>query len=341
MGTVADSTVRQLGDLARTPLAPGAQGAAVLDVAGRLLPHDGYALIGLDPLTGLRTFLLSRNGVGTARDLAQHEFRRPDVNLYSDLARSQLPVGVTNATDTLGARSARMRLLLEPAGYTSELRLVLRVGCHVWGILWLVRSDAHRPFNQADAGRAFELAHALSTVVRRFTVRPADPIAALDAATAVLDVDDSMTMATAGFPAWLADLIPGGANDVTETDVLRILFDASNAVRTSGQPVRSCLRTSSGRWANLTAEPLDGAPGSVVLTLAQATPSQVLPAFACWNGLTAREQAALQLVISGESTKGVARRLGISRYTAEDHLRAVYLKTGCPGREALMGALAG
>jgi DNA-binding CsgD family transcriptional regulator len=49
----------------------------------------------------------------------------------------------------------------------------------------------------------------------------------------------------------------------------------------------------------------------------------------------------VELVIAGESNKAIARRMGISRYTAEDHLRSVYLKTGCQGREPLLAALIG
>jgi HD-GYP domain-containing protein (c-di-GMP phosphodiesterase class II) len=51
-------------------------------------------------------------------------------------------------------------------------------------------------------------------------------------------------------------------------------------------------------------------------------------------GLTAREVEVLRLVAIGESNKQIARRLGISRRTAESHVHNLYTKIGVSSRAA-------
>ena len=48
--------------------------------------------------------------------------------------------------------------------------------------------------------------------------------------------------------------------------------------------------------------------------------------------LTKRETDVLKLVASGASTPDAAEQLGISKYTAEDHLKQIYRKLGISSR---------
>ncbi|HET6988703.1 MAG TPA: helix-turn-helix transcriptional regulator, partial [Kribbella sp.] len=63
---------------------------------------------------------------------------------------------------------------------------------------------------------------------------------------------------------------------------------------------------------------------------------QVLPAFSTWCGLSRRETEVLALVGAGLAAKQIARRLGLSVLTVNDHLRSTYRKTGVTGRDELL-----
>jgi DNA-binding NarL/FixJ family response regulator len=57
------------------------------------------------------------------------------------------------------------------------------------------------------------------------------------------------------------------------------------------------------------------------------------------NSLTNREIDVLKLVAAGASTPGVAEKLGISKYTVEDHLKQIYRKLNISSRaEAALAA---
>ena len=84
-----------LDDQALHP-APGDEFAEiVMATVGGAVPHDGYCLLGLDPTSGLRSFLFSRNGLdGVADRLTYNENVESDVNRYADLALAEVPVGI-------------------------------------------------------------------------------------------------------------------------------------------------------------------------------------------------------------------------------------------------------
>ena len=76
-------------------------------------------------------------------------------------------------------------------------------------------------------------------------------------------------------------------------------------------------------------------PIAVVVELApaQATAPLLLSAY----GLTAREADVARLVLRGLSTTAIADSLHISANTVQDHLKAVFDKTGVHSRRDLVG----
>ena len=56
-------------------------------------------------------------------------------------------------------------------------------------------------------------------------------------------------------------------------------------------------------------------------------------------GLTSRERHVAELVLRGHSTKEAAAELGIAAYTFQDHLKAIFAKTGTGTRAQLQWAL--
>ena len=315
-------------------------------VVQRLVPFDGYCLIGIDPKSGLRTFMYGRDSLdGVATRLAHNETHERDVNRYADLAVATRPVGVLSrgTADTPARWSPRLHEILRPAGFGSELRLVLRDAKQAWGALVLFRETAARVFGEREEHAAAELSAPLASAVRRHPMRHVSvSVDTLPAGLVLLDPQNRVHSMTPAAGAWLDDLRAGGTDEMTQDDITRIVFDAADAARR--QPTESTVychtRTTSGRWLELRASRIDVAPTDVAVTLHSANTRSLVPTASARWGLTAREAAVLSNVVEGRGAKQIARTLGTSPATVNTHLKAMYRKADVAGRQELLASLA-
>jgi DNA-binding CsgD family transcriptional regulator len=95
------------------------------------------------------------------------------------------------------------------------------------------------------------------------------------------------------------------------------------------------MRTVDGRWFELDASALQDAPGSVALVIQPAALESIRDALLRALGLSARERQIALLSLQGQAAKEIARDLRISPWTVQDHLKAVYAKTGVNSRADL------
>jgi DNA-binding CsgD family transcriptional regulator len=102
----------------------------------------------------------------------------------------------------------------------------------------------------------------------------------------------------------------------------------------------STVKTPAGTWLVLHGGVL-GAPGpaQVAVFIQRAHPTLVAPLLLKAHGLTPREQEVTQLMLRGATTAQAARRLGISPHTVNDHLKAIFEKTGARTRGELSATL--
>ena len=77
----------------------------------------------------------------------------------------------------------------------------------------------------------------------------------------------------------------------------------------------------------------------VAVLLEQAQAPESAPLIADAYGLTDRERRVTELVAQGLSTTDIGRRLHLSAYTVQDHLKSIFDKTGTGSRGELVARL--
>jgi DNA-binding CsgD family transcriptional regulator len=254
-------------------------------------------------------------------------------------------VTLNDATGGDLSRSTRWRECMQPYGVGDELMCVCRDRHGCWGSVELMRDRADAPFDDAATQLLHELAPTLATLVRRGLTRDAragDPKRrALPPATLILDADLRPASWTPAFDAWLVEL--GGGPAMLPPAVYelgaRVLTPAGDAV---GLPPSVRVRTPTGKWATIEGAPLEGADrGRVAITIRAASPDEIFDLLARTYDLTRRERQLAALILDGLATKQLADALFISPHTVQDHLKAVFAKTGVRSRGELASRLAG
>jgi DNA-binding CsgD family transcriptional regulator len=170
-------------------------------------------------------------------------------------------------------------------------------------------------------------------------IEEADASPAANAPGLIVLADDwSIAAATAPAEPWLAELGDWPRRDEPPQAVLAVAsrlvaLEQAHTDAPALQP-RARVRTRSGRWLVLHASRLSGPAGSgaIAVILEPAAPAEVAPLVLQAYGLTAREAQVAQLVLQGLATVEIGDRLCISALTVQQHLKAVFDKTGARSR---------
>ncbi len=332
----------ELLDLVGRPASGPDFGAAVAEVVRPLLAFDGWCLFGLDPINGLRTFQFGGRGTEHTAEMATNEALQDDVNKYSELGCAEVTAGWLARDHPRAGSSIRFNEILRPQGFESELRIVLRDSGRVWGALTLFREDRRRSFGDAEVSTAAQVCAPMARAVRYHPTRRFSGVPGPLPPGVILLKGDDQLVASDEARAWLEDLVPGGLDETHIDDVTRVIFDAANVVRREGSSpgtaaAHTVVRTVSGRWLRVQGTRLGDSDLAVVLQ--PASVRQLLPTIARTRGLTRREAEVLEQLAFGLATKQIAREMGLSPYTVNDHTKAIYRKCGVAGREELFGRL--
>ncbi|MWK40579.1 GAF domain-containing protein [Actinomadura sp. J1-007] len=322
-------------------------GAMVSRQVGRAVPHDGYMFTGLDPLTGALCLFTRHNAYSSpaARRLLTGEEVEADPFPFEYLVAGPRRVAVVDAESPRHRHSARAHEVMVGEGIRSELRIALVDGRSAWGALTLLRGTGSRPFTAREAACAERLAGALVDSLRSFvTARPLRSVRSLrPPGIVVLRPDGSSASATESAKQWRADFT-GGPVRACAGEFDSLLWTLSYLPRPHGSVALARVPLASG-WVALHAQPLQGAgshaaPDMMAVTIRPTTGTELLPAMAAWHGLTPREQTVVERALEGMPSKQIARRLDVSPHTVNDHLKAIYRKTGVSAREELIARLA-
>ncbi|AHI02142.1 hypothetical protein KALB_8785 [Kutzneria albida DSM 43870] len=308
----------------------GQFGAELAERIGGVIPHESYIVVGQDPVSGAGCFMAGG-----------HEFLLPtryqlEVEQHGNLGVRPAPIARFGPRTPGPAYTRHTRELMAAEGFQCALRISLG-----WGELVLLREVGGRPFSVAEGQSAVRLIPALAEQLRAFVA--AQPLRSarceLPPGVVVLDGSDRPTAVT---PAG-RQMLRAMAQDESRTDeelVANLWNIACLARRSEDGSAISRIPTAEG-WLSLEAQLTGGAdPGEVVVTVQPASSVALLPAVSAWFGLTAREQQVVRQVLEGLPAKHIARRLELSPHTVNDHLKAIYRKTGVSSREELMSGLA-
>jgi DNA-binding CsgD family transcriptional regulator len=166
------------------------------------------------------------------------------------------------------------------------------------------------------------------------------------AALIVLAADDTVEMANSAADQRLDELGVGDRHPRLPLVVRAVAHRARRAAaedgrdRPSGGIARARVRTHAGHWLVVRGSLLGDGPGSRVAVLIKAArPPELAPLIADAYALSRRERLVTELVARGLSTHEIAGRLHISAYTVQDHLKAIFDKTGCGSRGDLVAQL--
>lgn len=306
--------------------------ADVIEVLHRAIEFDWYAWVLTDPVTEV--------GVDPLATV-------PDLRELPQLVRLKYLTTVNRWT-TLGsvaslAPGPGRSLLWEQAqrrhGVADVLSMVFRDPHGCWGFLDLWS-------RQTVPDAALDL---VAEVLARLTQALRSRQAATFAATAdlqgapsgpafiLLDDDLGITGQTSSSPDWLARLLPPTVrSDPVPAAALNVAAQLlAQQAGVDAHPARARAHLGHGVWATLKAARVQPG-GQIAVTIEPSTPAERLDLFARCHALSPRESQLLTTLAEGGDTGQVAARLFLSQHTVQDHLKAMFAKTGTHNRRTLL-----
>jgi DNA-binding CsgD family transcriptional regulator len=282
----------------------------------------------------------------------EYEFEVPDFNKFSDLARGSRQVGDLHAaTGGRPDRSARWRQLRTLMDADAELRATFNAGGRGWGLLHLTRAGTPRGFSEEEIAFVDTIAPIVGRALRLSLIsHPAQSPAGRGPGMAIVDADNRLLSATPEAVAWFEELESSYRlrDPVLGLDVPCEVTVAAQRAR-AGVPgdaaagaTRTRARTRQGVWLLIHASRLRGADGNAAhaaVVIEPAKASEVAPLIVDAYELTPREVDVTRALARGLTTTEIARELYLSRYTVQDHLKAVYEKTGVSSRGELVAKM--
>jgi DNA-binding NarL/FixJ family response regulator len=317
------------------------------------MPIDALVMAATDPDTLLGL------GAGTAEGMPhtvcgpfwEYEFEVPDFNKFSDLARAHRQAADLHAaTGGRPERSARWRHLRTLMDADAELRATFNAGGRGWGLLHLNRAQTTRGFGDEEVAFVETIAPIVGRALRRSVIsHPAPSAAGRGPGMAIVDAGNRLLSATPEALAWFEDIEsvyplfdPGLGGDVPSEVLMAAQEARSRAVAGATAATHTRARTGSGVWLLIHASCLhraDGSVADVAVVIEPAKASEVAPLIVDAYELTPREVDVTRALARGLTTNEIAAELHLSRYTVQDHLKAVYEKAGVSSRGELVAKM--
>ena len=325
-----ESAIRDLQTLAASNLSSGELRRAFLRRLSRLIPFDSAWFAMADPGTLLFTDAVREEipAAATSRFI-DNEFLLDDFNKWTTLVRTD---GNASSLDlATGGRlrsSYRYREILEPLGFGDELRAAMVADGVCWGFLCLHRASSDASYSREDVDRLGVLAPVMAVGLRRSLVRDACRAGTDEIGVILVDSSREVIGMSVLAEQWLAEISDADWPSLNE---LPPVVAGAAANLSSAR-----LKTISGVWLSVQAVQLAGqAMDQTAIMIGPARPIEVAPLIMQAFSFTARETEIVGWVLRGFATKEMAAGLRISELTVQQHLKAVFEKTGVRTRREL------
>jgi DNA-binding CsgD family transcriptional regulator len=306
----------------------------LFDRLSAAIPFEGAFLAAVDPATLLYTRAFRRDmPTQASAAFVATEFGIEDVNQLRSLVRTRSVVGwLDDATRGNRMAARRYREAMQPYGLGDELRAALLSAGSCWGVLCLHRDQRASGFTAQESALlrtiAPYVAHALRTSL---LIEQASVTDVWDGpGVLVLEPDGTLRTSTAAGTYWLEALTdldtPRSARLPT---VVAGVVERLQSADTPGPVLaRARARTGQGQWLTVHAARLDDAQGSVAVIVEPTKPAELAPVLIAAYGLTPREAEVARALLVGTPRKAIATDLRLSLFTVNDHIKAVFTKTG-------------
>ncbi len=346
----AERTRRELIRLTHRQLDTASLYRESTHVLGRYIAFDAACGHTMDPSTLLLTRQFSEQFDADGFALVcRNEYLQSDVNKFAALLDRPTPVGTLHeATAGRPERSPRYREVLRPFGFGPELRATFTTDGACWASLVVLRNANSSEFSAEEQEFVASIGGYLAHAVRSSLLLGAVSEWATDEDEApgliLLDANGEPEAVNAAAQRWMAELAVGGLTPGAAGLPGPIYAVAAVAQRAAGreaeaasEPARLRVQTQSGRWLVLYGSVLDsGSRARTSVIIEVARPAEIAPLIVQAYGLTIRERQITQLVLQGRSTEEIAKRLWLSPYTVQDHLKSIFDKVGVRTRRALV-----
>ena len=310
------------------------------------VPHYmGLCWFTLDPASLLITSHFNVAIHEVPAEMLAMEHYGDDVHDVAGVARSR--DGVSTLHEAAGgdpSGSPRWQANMQLGGDQELLAALRTPRGEVWGALSVHREPGAPVFTADEVAFVRALTPALAVGARRGLLLGGarDPDAPDAPCLMVLGRDWDLESATPGAQRWI-DELPGGdwAAGRLPPAVLSVGGSALRSAEDRDDPRDLALtrvRTRSGGWAVLHGMTLvAGGERRVAVIVEPAHPGRIAPLLMSAYGLTEREQEITRLVLQGDSTREIAGRLVVSEHTVQQHMKAIFEKTGVRSRRDLVG----
>lgn len=334
----AEQVRRAILQHCRAGLGGRAVRVAIIGELRRVLRFDSYVWVLTDPLTCVGVDPLA--DVPGVTDLARTirlKYAAP-VNRWTSLP------GVAGLGDQ--AQGSRLwREVQQPLGVVDVASAVFRDGHGCWGFLDLWLREPLQPDHLGLLGSVLGEVTTALRAAQADTLRrmPSGPLEGPGpAATLLLDADLRIAGSTPGMDDRLRQLLPGpdGVPPVPAAalNVAAQLLAVEEGVDDHAPEARTHL--GGGRWVAIRAARLLPS-GAISVSVEPTTTAERLDLCVRSFGLTAREADIVRRVARGLDTASIATELHLAPYTVQDHLKAIFTKTGVDSRRDLVPLLTG
>ena len=273
-----------------------------------------------------------------------------ETNRWTTLASSAALLSDATGGDL--SRSLLWRELLGGYGIVDVASVVFRDRFGCWGFLDLWRAGAAGPFTKDEAAFLARIRDTVTmalrrcqanTFVARSTSDPRSPGPVVLLLSPGLDVLGQTPAAHEYLrvlipPADGRAPIPAGAYNVA-AQLLAVEADVD------GSPASARVHLAESLWFTLRAARIGHAERpdqrAIAVTIEESSPVERMSLFARAFGLSAREQELLGHLMTGIDTREVARRMFLSEYTVQDHLKSIFSRTSMRNRRTLLSRALG